>query len=407
MKVNKQLVLLLNLAFALIAYNSFAGTITMPQYNPGGIVTADNQNQRFNLLTNEINGGLTGANADVDGGWRFIEVLGALPAAGNAGRIVSLTADNTFQLDTGTVWKVTGVLSNDQIWTGFNTFTGNSTFAGTTIVDLGSVTTADTNGGTIDNTIIGATTAVKGTFSSLHLEEIAAPSTASSEGAIYTKDTNGQPELFYREESSGDEVQITDTGFVLARSVQIFTGSGTFTAPSGKTKVYLTLLGGGGGGGGGTTNGGGGGAGGYYLFNIPFTVTPGNDYTVTIGAGGTSGSGPGGNGGTGGTTSFDSLSVLGGDGGLGDSPGTGGVSLDFNASGSTGGTQRLQSGNGDDGGSPNGGGGGGTAFGDGADGTSTDGDSASTNSGGGGGGGGSGAGKNGGVGGSGICIVIY
>lgn len=39
-----------------------------------------------------------------------------------------------------------------------------------------------------------------------------APSTAANKGAIYTKDAGGQPELFFREESDGDEVQITSGG---------------------------------------------------------------------------------------------------------------------------------------------------------------------------------------------------
>lgn len=43
-------------------------------------------------------------------------------------------------------------------------------------------------------------------------EQASAPATAAGEGAIYTKDTGGQPELFYREESNGDEVQITKGG---------------------------------------------------------------------------------------------------------------------------------------------------------------------------------------------------
>ena len=43
-------------------------------------------------------------------------------------------------------------------------------------------------------------------------EQSSAPSTAASTGALYTKDVSGQPELFYREESDGDEVQITDSG---------------------------------------------------------------------------------------------------------------------------------------------------------------------------------------------------
>jgi len=44
------------------------------------------------------------------------------------------------------------------------------------------------------------------------LTEGTAPSTAASQGALYTKDSGGQPELFYREESDGTEVQITNGG---------------------------------------------------------------------------------------------------------------------------------------------------------------------------------------------------
>ncbi len=43
-------------------------------------------------------------------------------------------------------------------------------------------------------------------------EQSSAPSTPASYGALYTKDTGGQPELFFREESSGDEVQLTSAG---------------------------------------------------------------------------------------------------------------------------------------------------------------------------------------------------
>lgn len=45
-------------------------------------------------------------------------------------------------------------------------------------------------------------------------EEGSAPSTSAGQGALYAKDIDGQPELFYREESDGDEVQITSGGSV-------------------------------------------------------------------------------------------------------------------------------------------------------------------------------------------------
>lgn len=47
------------------------------------------------------------------------------------------------------------------------TFSNNTTFAGTTIADLGTVTTADINGGTIDGATIGGASAGAGTFTTL------------------------------------------------------------------------------------------------------------------------------------------------------------------------------------------------------------------------------------------------
>lgn len=97
---------------------------------------------------------------------------------------------------------------------------------------------------------------------------------------------------------------------------QLFTSSGTFTAPTGVTKVYITGIGGGGGGGGATSsNMGGGGGSGAYVINYPFTVTPGNNYTVTINDGGAGGVGAS-NGSAGGSSVFDSLTLAGGSGGV-------------------------------------------------------------------------------------------
>jgi hypothetical protein len=108
-------------------------------------------------------------------------------------------------------------------------------------------------------------------------------------------------------------------------------GSGTFTIPSGKSTLKVTVVG----------AGGGGGPGGYstnpmngqpnYGYNVTgasggaaikyLTVTPGNTIAYTVGAGGTAGTGNG-NGGTGGTSSISSgnetittVSATGGQGG--------------------------------------------------------------------------------------------
>ena len=47
------------------------------------------------------------------------------------------------------------------------TVKGNSTFAGTTVADLGTVTTADINGGTLDGVTIGGATPAAGTFTAV------------------------------------------------------------------------------------------------------------------------------------------------------------------------------------------------------------------------------------------------
>ena len=223
--------------------------------------------------------------------------------------------------------------------------------------------------------------------------------------------------------TSGDYLYLSSTGVIghIALSTQrnqLFTSSGTFTAPTGVTKVYLTMIGGGGGGGGSdTAAAGGGGGAGAWVINYPFTVTPGNNYTVTIGAGGAGSTGAGNPpGSTGGTTSFDTVSVLGGGGGNsgGGNGGTGAGGYDASASVSTAGTTgggfsgkggngALRSGN-------TGGGGGGSPFGTGANGASTltNGNNAAANTGAGGGGSGNGGGiVTGGNGGSGLVLVEW
>lgn len=108
---------------------------------------------------------------------------------------------------------------------------------------------------------------------------------------------------------------------------QLFTASGTWTAPAGVTKARVTVIGGGGGGGTDPCGGGGGGDGGGVTALV--TVTPGTAYTITIGTGGANGN-P--NGGAGTTSSFGSLATAtGGTGAINSTNGT-------NGSGSTTGT---------------------------------------------------------------------
>jgi hypothetical protein len=119
------------------------------------------------------------------------------------------------------------------------------------------------------------------------------------------------------------------TGIVIIRyfdqRVLIFanTGTTTWTAPAGVTSLEVLVVAGGGAGGAGS--GGGGGAGGvlYYGPETPrvatsFAVTPGQSYTVTVGAGGTS-AGVNTSGTNGGNSVFATITAIGGGGGGGDS----------------------------------------------------------------------------------------
>jgi len=108
------------------------------------------------------------------------------------------------------------------------------------------------------------------------------------------------------------------------------TGSTSWVAPLDVNSVEVLVVAGGGGGG--SQYGGGGGAGGL-LYNTDYLVVPGNAYSITVGAGGTSGSGKGQRGSN---SQFDKLIAFGGGGG-GFHGESGGVTQDGLLGGSGGG----------------------------------------------------------------------
>lgn len=195
---------------------------------------------------------------------------------------------------------------------------------------------------------------------------------------------------------------------------QVFTANGTFTVPAGITQLIVSCVSGGGGGGGGssgvgsvTLSGGiGGGGGAARLRKFILGVTPGQQFTVTLGAGGSGGAGgagtgsgqnPGSAGGSGTATTFGANSSGPGIAGGGGPTSTSGASL--GTTGASGSGEYGVPGSGGAGSEPNG---------------LTGGNATNYGSGGGGGGGGrsgnggsSGSGGTGGSGSAGVCVVQW
>ena len=87
-------------------------------------------------------------------------------------------------------------------------------------------------------------------------------------------------------------------------------GTSTWYCPAGVTRVDVLVVAGGGGGGHGTSGGGGGGGG--LVYNSGYTVTPGQAYTVVVGAGGTGTNADGTMATNGGNSQFDNITASGG-----------------------------------------------------------------------------------------------
>lgn len=140
-------------------------------------------------------------------------------------------------------------------------------------------------------------------------------------------------------------------------------GTTTWVAPVGVTSVDYLAVGGGGGGGNGYDSGGGAGGGGGMVRTGTLSVTPGQSYTITVGAGGTGGADTraNNNGTTGGNSVFGSITSLGGGYGGGsrtNNPGPAGTGAGLGGAAQVGNTTSATGGNGGGGGNSGGGGGG-------------------------------------------------
>ena len=263
--------------------------------------------------------------------WRVYAQVG-----GKGGNAVTTTGTQTLTNKTLTSPKINEDVAVSATATEINILDGvTSTTAELNILDGVTSTAAELNildGVTATATELNLLDGVTSTTAELNiLDGVTANATeinkldALSRGSLIYGNASGATAILTK--GSADQV-LTSDGTDIAwadagggggfTSMQVFTSSGTWTKPSGITKVLVTVVGGGGGGGGagaGYTGSGGGGGGGAAIKLID--VSSISSETVTIGAGGSGTSRASGS--NGGNSSFGSHAT--GNGGTG---GTGG-----------------------------------------------------------------------------------
>tara|TARA_Y100000114_G_C11758410_1_gene328168 strand:+ start:1699 stop:3183 length:1485 start_codon:yes stop_codon:yes gene_type:complete len=167
--------------------------------------------------------------------------------------------------------------------------------------------------------------------------------TFTADGLAYPT-SDGSAGQFLKTDGSGTLSFATGLSTAGLQSIQVFTSSGTYTRPSGITKVKVTVIGGGGGGGGTrasssgsstVASGAGGGGGGATAIQI-VNVSSISSTAITVGQGGAGGT-TGGNGAAGDTSKFGAdsdshkVTAAGGAAGTGASQGSSGNASKFGA----------------------------------------------------------------------------
>ena len=189
-----------------------------------------------------------------------------------------------------------------------------------TNLGLGSIATQNStsvniDGGAIDGTPIGASSASTGSFTTLAISSSVSGNAIATQAEAQAGTNNDQIMTPLRVSQA---IAALAGGELTAVSTQTFNSSGTWTKPSSGTIAIIEVWGAGGSGGGGSNHSSGGGGGGYGTLTLPLSKLS-SSYSVTVGAGGaglTTRNSVAKDGNQGGSSSFGTiLSVSGGSGG--------------------------------------------------------------------------------------------
>jgi len=389
------------LFLTLTTVKAYAGTVeTFFLYGPTSTLTDTNLNGNFNNIRNTLNGDLDNENVNVSG-FRFVEILGSLPAAGIVGRVVFLTTDGTLHYDDGTQFNSV-VVFKGTVAQGQIVYHDGTDFV---LRDAGPNHYPLVTRGVGDDpewAQLELASAVTGELPLINGGTDTALVDPGRDGLLYWNNTSNKV-AFLNAPITSDTLQFSS----------IITVDGTWTSPGGVTQIHVAMVGGGGGGGGADGANPGGGGGGGAGCEFMFTTTENTGYVIDIGAAGIGGNTSGGDGTAGAETAFDTggLDITAAGGSLGSGIGGGGVG---GAGGTTtkdagaapaAGTSCEVGGAGANKGGGDGGGGGGSMLGQGGAGGSAGGGSAGTF--GGGGGGADAASNTGGAGGVGIVKISW
>jgi hypothetical protein len=161
--------------------------------------------------------------AYVDSQVGTVDTLAEILANGNTTGGTNIVVSSGDAITTNTISETTAAsgvtIDSLLVKDGGITAAGTSTFAGQTITNLGAVTTADINGGTIDGTVIGGSSAAAGTFTtftSTGIDDNATSTALTISSADNVGVGTATPDrLFEVDEASGDayvRLRASDTG---------------------------------------------------------------------------------------------------------------------------------------------------------------------------------------------------